>query len=68
MHAARFVITTIADAIRERGRAMIALSGGTTWPKTYALLAQPEMRDQIDWSRAYVFFGDERFVPSPRIG
>ena len=63
-HAAGLIKTTIMDAIRARGRAVIALSGGSTWPKTYALLAQPPMRGQIDWARTFVFVGDERFVPA----
>src|SRR5262245_45744073 len=62
-HAAAFIATTIASAIRERGRAMLALSGGTTWPKTYAMLARSPLREQIDWARTFMFFGDERFVP-----
>jgi 6-phosphogluconolactonase len=62
-HAAGFIIRTLADAVGARGRAMLALSGGTTPLKTYALLSQPAMRDRIDWARTYIFFGDERFVP-----
>lgn len=61
-HAAGFIIRTLADAISARGRAMLALSGGTTSQKTYALLAQPAMRERIDWTRTYIFIGDERFV------
>ncbi len=64
LHAAGLIVTTVSDAIRARGRAVIALSGGSTWPKTYALLAQPAMREQIDWARTFVFVGDERFVPA----
>lgn len=64
VHAAGLIMTTIMDAIGARGRAVIALSGGSTWPKTYALLAQPPMRGQIDWARTFVFVGDERFVPA----
>jgi len=60
-HAAGLIMTTMVDAIRARGRAVIALSGGSTWPKTYALLAQPPMRGQIDWARTFVFVGDERY-------
>lgn len=62
-HAAEFIIRTLADAISARGRAMLALSGGTTPFKTYALLSQSAWRDRIDWTRTFIFFGDERFVP-----
>jgi 6-phosphogluconolactonase len=39
------------------------LSGGSTPEATYSLLAEPDWRAAIDWSRAHVFFTDERFVP-----
>jgi 6-phosphogluconolactonase len=62
-HAATFIVRVIAEAIRERGRAMLALCGGRTPRKTYTLLAEPVMRERIDWARTYIFIGDERFVP-----
>lgn len=41
----------------------VALSGGST-PKTiFQELSKPEYRDEIDWSRVYLFWGDERAVP-----
>jgi 6-phosphogluconolactonase len=61
-HAADFIIRSTQDAIRARGRAMLALAGGATPQPTYGLLAQPARRDRIDWAHAYLFFGDERFV------
>jgi 6-phosphogluconolactonase len=62
-HAADFIVRVIADAIRERGRAMVALCGGRTPRKTYTLLAERDKREEIDWTRTFVFVGDERFVP-----
>lgn len=41
----------------------VALSGGSTPKAMYRLLASPEFRDTVDWSRVQVFFSDERFVP-----
>ncbi len=61
--AADYVVEKIQEAILTRGRAMIALAGGSTPMATYDRLAQPEERNRIDWSKTYVFFGDERFVP-----
>jgi 6-phosphogluconolactonase len=54
-----------AEAIAARGRFMVALSGGSTPRRVYALLADPResFRDRIDWTRTHVFFGDERHVP-----
>src|SRR6476646_40229 len=61
--AADRIIAAATDAIRARGRFTLALSGGSTPEKTYALLAAPERSSRLDWSRIYLFFGDDRFVP-----
>lgn len=61
-----------ADQIAERavraaatGTFSIALSGGSTPKRLYALLADPSApyRARIPWDRVQVFFGDERHVP-----
>jgi 6-phosphogluconolactonase len=62
-HAADLIVRVMQDAIRARGRAMLALAGGSTPQKTYGQLAQPARSGQVDWARTYLFFGDERFVP-----
>ncbi|WP_375444605.1 6-phosphogluconolactonase [uncultured Fibrella sp.] len=57
-------ITDYAELIlQQRERFTIALSGGSTPKALHELLAQPPLRDRIDWSRVHVFWGDERFVP-----
>ena len=61
--AAGRLIELIADAIRQRGRASIALSGGSTPKRLYQLLTQPPYSVAIDWSKVHLFFADERFVP-----
>jgi 6-phosphogluconolactonase len=61
--AADRIIQAAHDAIAARGRFTLALSGGSTPEKTYALLARPDRAARLDWSRIYLFFGDERFVP-----
>jgi 6-phosphogluconolactonase len=50
----------LAAAIKQRGKATIALSGGDTPKQTYARLAE---EDVVDWSNVEVFFVDERAVP-----
>lgn len=45
------------------GRFTIALTGGSTPRLLYARLAEPDLRDQVDWARVELFFGDERAVP-----
>jgi 6-phosphogluconolactonase len=41
----------------------LALSGGGTPRRLYALLAGPPYRDVFPWRRTHLFWGDERFVP-----
>lgn len=57
--AASEVSRRLQSAIRERGAAHLALSGGTTPARTYELLAQ----EVEDWSEVQVWFADERCVP-----
>ncbi|MDT5063372.1 MAG: 6-phosphogluconolactonase [Acidobacteriota bacterium] len=50
-------------AIDARGRFSVALAGGSTPKQAYELLASDEYKDQLDWSKVHIFFGDERLVP-----
>jgi len=61
--AAEWIIDASRKAVAARDRFTLALAGGSTPEKAYALLAQPGSVERIDWSRTYLFFGDERFVP-----
>ena len=63
-HAAadRFA-TTVQDAVATRGRAFVALSGGSTPKQMGALLAREPFRSQIPWEKLEIFWGDERGVP-----
>jgi 6-phosphogluconolactonase len=61
--AAEVLIQSAAQAITERGRFLITLSGGGTPMELYKLLAQSPYRGQLDWSHTHVFWGDERCVP-----
>ena len=61
--ATDFIADQAAQAIAERGRFTLALSGGNTPKPVYARLATPEYRDRLDWSKVLIFFGDERCVP-----
>lgn len=61
--AAALVTAQLAAAISERGRALVALSGGSLTTRLYPLLANPPWRDQIDWGGLSVLFADERYVP-----
>ncbi len=60
--AAEWLIEQIAHAVSKRGRAVIALSGGSTPRALYERLAQHPWCDRIQWEAVHVFWGDERFV------
>jgi 6-phosphogluconolactonase len=60
--AADLIVRAARVATRARGRATLALAGGSTPKATYGLLAQPARRSRVDWARTFLFFGDERFV------
>ena len=52
-------------AVASRSQFTVALSGGSTPRRLYALLADPAapFRGAIEWSRVHLFWGDERHVP-----
>ena len=41
----------------------MALSGGSTPKRVYALLLEPARRDAVEWEAVEFFWGDERAVP-----
>lgn len=60
--AAHFFIADCHRCIAERGRFIVALSGGNTPKRLYQLLATPEFSRNIPWNKVFLFWGDERFV------
>jgi 6-phosphogluconolactonase len=62
--AARIITGALAAAIEERGRADLALTGGSTAGALYGVLTSPEFRDGLDWDRVHLWWGDERYVPT----
>ncbi len=61
--AADLWVESAREAVQERGRFLVALSGGGTPMNLYRLLAREPYRSRVDWSRTHVFWGDERCVP-----
>ena len=59
---AEYFIAIASDAIAQKGRFDVSLSGGSSPKKLYALLSD-KYAETIDWSKVFFFFGDERFVP-----
>jgi 6-phosphogluconolactonase len=59
---AELVAHSAKEAVDERGRFTIALSGGSTPRSLYHLLAA-NARTSLPWDRMFFFWGDERHVP-----
>ena len=54
------VADRLRDGLRQRGKAVLAVSGGTTPADFFAQLA----REALDWARVCVTLVDERWVPA----
>ncbi len=61
--AVQYLINVAQKAIETTGRFVVALSGGSTPKKIFTLLATPKYRNAVDWSKAFLFWSDERAVP-----
>ena len=62
--AAETIVAHLSESLRTHDVYSIALSGGSTPKRLYALLASDAMiRKQIPWDRIHFFWGDERHVP-----
>jgi 6-phosphogluconolactonase len=55
----------IGEAVAGRGRARIAISGGSTPKASFELLADPDQpwRNRMPWDRLDIYWVDERAVP-----
>lgn len=60
-HAAEIFVEQAAWSIRDRGRFLVALNGGSTPTRFFELLAS-DFHDKVDWTRTHIFWGDERLV------
>jgi len=60
--AADEVLRAANEAVADRGRFAIALSGGST-PKALFNLLATNARTAMPWDRTFFFWGDERHVP-----
>jgi 6-phosphogluconolactonase len=63
--AARYFVEQAERAVAARGRARIAISGGSTPKAAFALLADPAQpwRARMPWSKLDLWWVDERCVP-----
>ena len=62
--AAEHILHTGTSAINQRGRFTFVLAGGSTPMHVYSLLGRESNTSGLDWERVYIFWGDERCVPS----
>jgi 6-phosphogluconolactonase len=63
--AAQYFTEMISEAVAARGRARVAVSGGSTPKAAFRLLADPSQpwRSRLPWDKLDLFWVDERCVP-----
>lgn len=61
--AAELIAAALEAAVRERGHAHWATTGGSTPALVYRHLVSDPLRHAVDWRGVHVWWGDDRFVP-----
>ncbi|HEX9043799.1 MAG TPA: 6-phosphogluconolactonase [Candidatus Limnocylindrales bacterium] len=61
--SARLIAEAIDAAVRARGIAHLALTGGSTAGGVYRALSSSAMLEMTPWHRTHLWWGDDRFVP-----
>lgn len=61
--AAAIFVTASQKAISEKGQFSAVLTGGSSPAGIYKLLASDDYKNKVDWSKVFIFWGDERWVP-----
>lgn len=61
--AADLFVESAQKAIAEKGKFTAVLTGGSSPAGIYKLLASDAYKTKIDWSKVFIFWGDERWVP-----
>jgi len=62
-HAAAQLFTdSVIAAVKVRGVARVAISGGSTPKRMFALLATEQFRSQVPWQQLFLYWVDERCV------
>jgi 6-phosphogluconolactonase len=61
--AAALFVASAQKAIAEKGKFTAVLTGGSSPAGIYKLLASDAYKNKIDWSKVFIFWGDERWVP-----
>ena len=66
--AADHFVAVSEEAIENRGRFTVALSGGSTPQEAYKRLSDPMLATKVSWRNVHLFWGDERCVPPEHPG
>jgi 6-phosphogluconolactonase len=61
--AADLFVAAAQKAIAEKDKFTVVLTGGSSPAGIYKLLASDDYKTKIDWSKVFIFWGDERWVP-----
>lgn len=61
--AAKWIAEQISNTLKKQDRFTIALSGGNTPKQLHKILAASPYKEQIEWNKLHIFWGDERDVP-----
>ena len=56
------LVDDVLVAVAARGRADVALTGGSTPRAMYRCLLDPALSDGVPWDRVHLWWGDDRFV------
>lgn len=61
--AAGLFVEVAHSSLEQRGRFVVALSGGSTPKRMFEILAGEPFRSAVPWDRTIFFWGDDRVVP-----
>lgn len=61
--AAEIFVASAKEAIDAKGSFNVALTGGSSPVKFHKLLAESPYREQVEWEKVAIYWGDERWVP-----
>ena len=61
---AEYFVETATIAVKDRGQFSVVLTGGSSPKEVYRLLAQAPFCTKVPWDKTFVFWGDERCVPT----
>jgi len=60
--ATSYFVDLCKTVIAEKGKCAVCLSGGSTPKRMFKLLASDTWNNKIEWSKLFIFWGDERSV------